>query len=184
MFFIIILMLAFPFAADGYSLFGSNCSVENFMSCLALRKSYYLKGTIINAILNGIIIVLIGFCMYRSRKEKIQTHSTHAKTERRLIYQAIFSSIFQLVYFSFKYASAVSDGPWFLIFMYVSNIGYHIHHYVVMLTHFILSPTFKAAYLNFYHLGKFIKPSRTFPTTTISKGATIKVSPVSRIAHR
>ena len=180
MFFIIILMLAFPFIADGYTLISSQCTVENFYQCMAFRVSYYFKGTIVNAAMNGITFALIGFCMFWSRHDKTQLHSTHAKTERRLIYQAIFSSIFQSFCFILKFISANSFGPDvnpFLLYMYVSNIAYHTHHYVVMLTHFILSPTFKMAFLNFYHLGSFFtlksktstiaNPSKTVATTKV-----------------
>uniref|UniRef100_A0AC34F671 Serpentine receptor class gamma n=1 Tax=Panagrolaimus sp. ES5 TaxID=591445 RepID=A0AC34F671_9BILA len=100
MFLVVIIMLAFPFVIDAYTLFQANCSVSTFSFCLAFRKAYFLKGTIVNAILNGIMIILIGISMYRSRQDKFQATSMHAKTERRLIYQAIFSSIIQLICFA------------------------------------------------------------------------------------
>uniref|UniRef100_A0AC35F1N4 Uncharacterized protein n=1 Tax=Panagrolaimus sp. PS1159 TaxID=55785 RepID=A0AC35F1N4_9BILA len=119
--------------------------------------------------------------MIRSRSVKVQVHSLHAKIERRLIYQAIFCSLFQLVYFILNYLSSL-DSNAKVLFIYVnsSTLGYHLQHYAVMITHFIFSPTFKVAFLSFYHLKFLTKDRNTTKIVMLSKGLATQRSSVPR----
>lgn len=174
--FFLIFMLIFPFLIDGYQFINFSCSPTNMTACLIFRKTIFLKGTITNVVVSGILGTFVAYSMLRSRREKAQIHSMHAKIERRLIYQAIFSSVFQLLFFILNYISSIVIEVQVLqVFVYSAQIGYHLQHYALMVTHFVFSPTFKMAFLNFYHLGWLSRHGKSTTISTQSKAAQTKI---------
>ena len=170
-------MCLFPFFIDGYKFFNYTCTIENIFPCLSFRLEYSIKGTFTSIAFSVVLLLFIAFSMYRSHNESVQTHSLHAKIERRLIYQAIFSSIFQLLYFSLNYISSIStDGSNQYFFAYLAHLSYHLQHLALMITHFIFSPTFKNAFLCFYHLEFLSRDGKITNIKALSKSALTKIS--------
>uniref|UniRef100_A0A914PSR7 Uncharacterized protein n=1 Tax=Panagrolaimus davidi TaxID=227884 RepID=A0A914PSR7_9BILA len=161
-------MLSFPFAIDGISLYYSNCTLETNGICYIYRKSYLTKATAINGGFMIAMVALIFVSMYYSRKVISKTSvSIQAKTEHRLIHQALFSTVLLFIAFGLKLASALTpDFNTLMFFSYLSNIVTHFHHLAVMFSHFWLSPSFKIAVLKFYHL-KFLIPKKSNGVTKI-----------------
>ena len=177
------LMILFPFIIGGYELFAIHCSLADIMTCVAFRISFYFKATVVNVVVNCLGILFITFSMYKS--SKLKYHSLQARIERRLIYQAIFSSIFQLIYFLINGVSTYfsSDIRTLYLVGFGSQLIYHFHHYAVMITHFVFSPTFKTAFFNFYHL-QFLIKSKTNVSRVIIIGQSPIQTTVSRLSTR
>lgn len=197
MLFLIILMIAFPFIVDGYSLLNSKCTISTYFYCYIYRKSFIIKSAILNGSFMVALVILITASLYISNKNTFfsstnnnnnnNSLSIHAITERRLIYQAIFSTFFLLICFALKLGSAITfDFSLAIVFSYLFITIYHIHHLIVMILHFALSPSFKTAFLRFYCLGFLVKSktttvpaiSRHLPTTKISSTSRNTVSNV------
>ena len=174
---IVCFLIVFPFLVDGYVLLTIECTDDNPTECLEFRKVYYFKGVIFNSSLTALMIAFIMFSMYKSRKDSIRHESKEGKTEQKLIYQALISSLFQLLYFILNYFSALTENEEKrLVLIYSSDIVYHLQHIGVMCIHFICSPTFLIEFLNFYFLTNLYQ-------LIFKKKLTSKVSDVSHHTH-
>ena len=145
----VILLISSPFIIDGYNLATFQLTSSPMSSeRKAFREGYLIRGGMVNLVLTLLVLLFIAFAIYKSR---IQAASPIImKVERRLIYQALISSIFIINNFALKFYSTKVEVNHYVLITNISAMTYYFHNASIIITHFIFSPSYRKAFCEFY----------------------------------
>uniref|UniRef100_A0A914Q3H9 Uncharacterized protein n=1 Tax=Panagrolaimus davidi TaxID=227884 RepID=A0A914Q3H9_9BILA len=164
-----ILVLIFPFIANGYTLADMNCRLRILSpGCNDYRISYHQLAGYMNAIFAGGSLLAIAFGVWKAPKSVNRTLTF--KFEFRLISQTIIVSVFSALYFlTYVYATNIyeEDHDYYDFLTKIGNYFYFLSHYPPIITF----PMFRNGFFHFYRIKKTIQPKGK--THFVSKVVTI-----------
>ena len=141
-----ILLILSPFLIDGYPLaryLFTNESIPTFL------QIFFVRVTIFTIVSTVVVFIIVIFTVVKSRN---RTFSVTAKIERWLIFQALVSGILMILSYALPYIRMFIylDEKSVKILYLVAQCIYNLHTYLVISLHFIFSPKFRKAFIQFY----------------------------------